>query len=98
MLHNGKYYAQVDEAPEHEVCLDDFYMDKYEVTQSRWEKRMKFNPSKFTGSDLPVEQINYYDVQEIYLANWKGNATCPQKRNGNTLLEDGPRRVTSGAI
>ena len=43
----GNDYTQADEKPEHEVCLNDFYMDKFEVTQSRWEKVMGFNPSKF---------------------------------------------------
>ena len=31
----GNNYAQVDEAPEHEACVDDFYLDKYEDTQTR---------------------------------------------------------------
>ena len=47
----GNNFAQVDEAPEHEVCVDDFYLDKYEVTQARWEKVMGFNPSKFPAPD-----------------------------------------------
>ena len=72
----GNNYAQVDESPEHEVCLDDFYMDKYEVTQSRWEKRVKFNPSKFTGPDLPVEQVNYYDVQK-FISKSEGQCSLP---------------------
>ena len=29
-----------DERPVHEVCLDDFYIGKYEVTQGQWEKVM----------------------------------------------------------
>ncbi len=61
----GNNFAQEDERPEHEVCVADFYMDKYEVTQARWEKLMQVNPSKFVGADLPVEQVNYYDVQEF---------------------------------
>ena len=61
----GNNFAQVDEAPEHEVCVDDFYFDMYEVTQSRWEKIMGFNPSKFIGPDRPVEQVTFYDVQEF---------------------------------
>jgi formylglycine-generating enzyme required for sulfatase activity len=61
----GNNFAQVDEAPEHEVCVDDFYLDKYEVTQARWEKVMGFNPSKFPAPDKPVEQITFYDVQEF---------------------------------
>ena len=61
----GNDYTQEDEKPEHEVCLNDFYMDKFEVTQARWEKLMGFNPSKFTGPDLPVEQVNYENVQKF---------------------------------
>ena len=30
----GNDFAQTDEAPEHEVCVDNFFMDKYEVTNS----------------------------------------------------------------
>ncbi len=61
----GNNFAQVDEAPEHEVCIDDFYLDKYEVTQARWEKVMGFNPSKFPNPDSPVEQITFYDALEF---------------------------------
>ena len=61
----GNDYAQEDEKPEHEVCVDDFYLGKYEVTQARWEKVMGFNPSKFSGADLPVEQVNYLNVQKF---------------------------------
>jgi len=61
----GNNFAQVDESPEHEVCIDDFYLDKYEVTQDRWEKVMGFNPSKFIGLNRPVEQVTFYDVQEF---------------------------------
>ncbi len=61
----GNNFAQVDEAPEHEVCIDDFYLDRYEVTQDQWEKIMGFNPSKFVGPNKPVEQITFYDAQEF---------------------------------
>jgi formylglycine-generating enzyme len=61
----GNDYAQEDEKPEHEVCVDDFYLDKHEVTQARWEKLMGFNPSKYNGPDLPVEQVNFLNVQKF---------------------------------
>ena len=61
----GNNFAQVDEAPAHEVCVNDFYLDKYEVTQARWKKVMGFNPSKFIGDDRPVEQVTFYGVQEF---------------------------------
>ena len=65
MFYIGNNFAQVDEAPEHEVCVNDFYIDKYEVTQKRWEKVMGFNPSKFNSPDRPVEQVTFFDVQEF---------------------------------
>ena len=61
----GNDYTQEDEKPEHKVCLSDFYMDKFEVTQARWENLMGYNPSKFLGADLPVEQVNYENVQKF---------------------------------
>ncbi len=61
----GNNYAQEDEYPEHQVCVDDFYLDKYEVTQERWQKVMKFNPSRFPNKDHPLEQVNYYEVRKF---------------------------------
>jgi formylglycine-generating enzyme required for sulfatase activity len=53
-----------DEKPVHEVCVDDFYMGKYEVTQGEWEVIMGDNPSKFkNGRNYPVEQVSWNDVQ-----------------------------------
>ncbi|MBI4384465.1 MAG: formylglycine-generating enzyme family protein [Nitrospinae bacterium] len=69
----GTQGAQTDEQPEHEACLDDFFMDKYETTQARWKKLMGSNPSKFAGDDLPVEQVNYFDIQEFIK---KSNGEC----------------------
>lgn len=69
----GNDHAQADEQPRHEVCVDDFYLDKYEVTQARWKKIMGGNPSKFIGDDLPVEQINYFEVQDFIK---KSNGEC----------------------
>jgi hypothetical protein len=42
-----------------------FYIGKYEVTQALWQKIMGNNPSNFKGSNLPVEQVNWNDVQEF---------------------------------
>lgn len=56
-----------DETPEHEVCVADFYLGKYEVTQGEWEKVMKKNPSGFNtcGVDCPVESVSWDDSQEF---------------------------------
>jgi len=55
-----------DEKPPHEVCVGNFYMGKYEVTQGQWERIMGSNPSYFkSGSNYPVEQVSWNDVQEF---------------------------------
>ncbi|PLX71679.1 MAG: formylglycine-generating enzyme family protein [Desulfuromonas sp.] len=51
------------EKPVHEVCVDDFYIGKYEVTQNEYEKVTGVNPSRFKGSNLPVESVNWHDTQ-----------------------------------
>ncbi len=54
-----------DEKPVHEVCVDDFYMGKYEVTQGAWRKVMGNNPSYFKKGDrYPVERVSWNDVQD----------------------------------
>ena len=55
-----------DEKPVHEVCVDDFYIGKYEVTQDEWESIMGTNPSKFKGNvNIPVEEVSYDDVRKF---------------------------------
>jgi len=54
-----------DEKPVHEVCVDDFYLGKYEVTQGQWEKVMGNNPSYFKGMNNPVERVSWDDVQQF---------------------------------
>jgi formylglycine-generating enzyme required for sulfatase activity len=53
--------------PVHEVCVKNFYMGKYEVTQGQWKKIMGSNPSGFSscGDECPVEQVSWNDVQEF---------------------------------
>jgi formylglycine-generating enzyme required for sulfatase activity len=54
------------EKPVHEVCVSDFYLGKYEVTQGQWKKVMGSNPSILKSSDdHPVENVNWNDVQEF---------------------------------
>lgn len=55
-----------NEKPVHEVCVDDFYMGKYEVTQKEWMAIMGNNPSNFKGCDnCPVDSVSWDDVQEF---------------------------------
>jgi sulfatase modifying factor 1 len=56
-----------DEKPVHEVCLSDFHIGKYPVTQGQWKAIMRDNPSHFQdcGDNFPVENISWNDVQEF---------------------------------
>jgi formylglycine-generating enzyme required for sulfatase activity len=49
----------------HQVCLNPYYIGKYEVTQGQWKKVMGHNPSNFEGDDRPVEQVSWNDAQEF---------------------------------
>jgi formylglycine-generating enzyme required for sulfatase activity len=59
--------GQSVEKPVHEVCVSDFSIGKYEVTQGQWQKIMGSNPSSFysCGDDCPVEKVSWDDVQEF---------------------------------
>jgi len=56
-----------DEKPVHEVCVNDFYIGKYEVTQGQWQRIMGNNPSYFKncGDNCPVEQVSWNDAQDF---------------------------------
>ena len=55
-----------NEKPVHEVCVDDFSMGKYEVTQGQWQEIMGKNPSRFQqGDNYPVENVSWDEVQEF---------------------------------
>ena len=52
------------ERPLHKVTITEgFWLSKYEITQSQWEKVMAENPSRFKGTDHPVENISWNQVQ-----------------------------------
>ncbi len=42
-----------------------YSMCKHEVSQALWECVMGDNPSKFKGSDMPVEEVSWYNCQEF---------------------------------
>ena len=55
-----------DEKPVREVILtNDYYIGKYEVTQSLWQAVMGTNPSYFKGDNLPVEQVSWDNCLEF---------------------------------
>lgn len=60
---SGERQRQEDEI-QHDVTVSSFYIDPYEVTQSDYTAIMGENPSHFTGENLPVENVTWYDVVE----------------------------------
>ena len=56
-----------DEKPVHEVCVNDYYIGKFEVTQGQWKSIRGNNPSFFSncGDNCPVEQVSWDDVQDF---------------------------------
>ena len=57
-----------DESPQHEVTISPFYMGIYPVTQAEYAEIMSVNDSNFTGKDLPVETVSWYEAVEY--CNW----------------------------
>jgi formylglycine-generating enzyme required for sulfatase activity len=59
--------GEPDERPAREVCIDGFFIGKYEVTQGQWKELMGANPSYFRecGDDCPVESVSWHDAQEF---------------------------------
>ncbi len=50
--------------PLHQVCVKDFRLGRYEVTQRQWRTIMGTNPSRFKNcDDCPVEQVRWTEVQ-----------------------------------
>ncbi len=57
-----------NERPVHEVCVDDFYIGKYEVTQREWMEIMGTNPSYFKEcDDCPIEKVSWLDVRKYII-------------------------------
>lgn len=53
-----------DEGPVHKVCLDGFWIGKYEVTQGQWKTVMGRNPSFFNRKErYPADSVSINDVQ-----------------------------------
>ena len=50
-----------DEA-QHSVTINSFYVGPYEVTQKDYREIMGNNPSRFSGDNLPVENVTWFDA------------------------------------
>ncbi len=52
-----------DEKPAHQVTLSTYYIGETEVTQELWKVVMGSNPSYFSGSKHPVEDVSWDNCQ-----------------------------------
>lgn len=57
LIPGGEFMKQ--ENPPVVIQIEDFFIDKYEVTQAEFEKEMGKNPSYFKGANRPVEQVTW---------------------------------------
>jgi formylglycine-generating enzyme len=58
-----------DEKPAHEVCVADFSLGRFPVTQEQWASVMGNNPSQYRdAAGLPVENVSWSDAQAFLKA------------------------------
>ncbi len=57
-----------DDVPVHGVEVPSFRLGKYPVTQAVWEAVMGNNPSDFKGTNRPVENVSWEDVQQFLVS------------------------------
>jgi formylglycine-generating enzyme required for sulfatase activity len=50
------------ESPQHQVTVPSFFMGKYPLTQAQYQAIMGNNPSRFKGSQRPVESVSWRDA------------------------------------
>lgn len=56
----------IDEKPPHKVCLDDFQIDKHEVTQKAYLAVTRSNPSWNSGCmECPVDKVTWFNAGEF---------------------------------
>ena len=75
----SKEYALKEK--KHKVTISKpFYMSKFEVTQEEWVAIMGYNPSRYKGEKMPVDNVNWYEAK-IYIdrinENTNGNYRLP---------------------
>ena len=55
----GSDQGDADEGPVHQVAIDTFLMDRFEVTQKMFARLEMSNPSHFKGADHPADNLTW---------------------------------------
>jgi formylglycine-generating enzyme required for sulfatase activity len=99
----GSRHGREDEAPVHRVTIDSFLMDRYEVTQTAFDKIGQSealpNPSHFKGADLPVEQVTWPQAARFCNARsrFEGLTPCYNEDNGECNFQANGYRLPTEA-
>lgn len=92
---------EYDGNPVHATTVDSFYMCIHQVTQDEYQAVMSVNPSKFNGSNRPVESVTWYaavtycnkrslveGLAPCYSGDSETGYTCNFQANGYRLPTD----------
>ncbi|MEO5376198.1 MAG: SUMF1/EgtB/PvdO family nonheme iron enzyme [Magnetococcus sp. DMHC-6] len=58
----GSTLGKEDEKPVHKVCLDDFWLGKFEVTQKQWYQIMGGSPPSSLTAEHPIGHITWNQI------------------------------------
>lgn len=72
----GEAWRKKDET-QHRVMLRDFYIGRHEVTQEQYKELMGSEPGMFKGSNLPVENVTWFEAAQYCNALSKKEGLTP---------------------
>ena len=82
---------------QHSVTVSSFKMSKHQITQEQYKAVMGVNPSYFSGTNRPVEQVTWYDaVKFCNKLSEEDGLTPVYAISGETYGGDG--RITSATV
>ena len=78
-----------DKLAANEVTVENFKIQKTELTQDIYRAVMKYNPSKFKGDKLPVENVSWYTAIDFCnkLSKQQGLKPCYSKKDGEWQMD-----------
>lgn len=100
-----------EEGNQNLIIPNNFYIDKYPITQSLFYRVMEYNHSYNKGEDNPVENITWYEAiefcnklskkygfEEVYDIKENGNIIINYDKNGFRLLNENEWDYVCGSI